>query len=506
MTTALAPRPYQQEALDAIRTAYTDQQIRRPLVALPTGTGKTIIFALLLQQRRGRTLILAHRDELISQAVDKLRLVLGDVEVGIVKAERNDVAAPIVVASVQTLARTSRLEQLACDFQTIVVDEAHHAPAASYQRILHYLRAFTPSGPLTLGVTATVDRADRRGLDTTFQAIVFERSLLTMMKAGYLCDLRAVRVAVAANLDAVQRRHGDFADEALGAALLAANAPEQVVAAYQEHAAGRKAVCFTPTVAVAEAMAGAFTAAGISAASVDGTTPLEERRAILSLFESGDVRVLTNCQVFTEGWDCPSIDCVIVARPTSSRGFYTQMVGRGTRIHPGKDDCLILDVVGASQRHELVTVAGLVGLAAQDVAAEGVLGAVAAAEQRRIAASIPGALVARAVDLFARRRLHWVHAGARFVLTYGDGHYALEPEDAAWRIVQQTRAGSQVTHRGLSLAYAQGVAEDLVRQAGAQHLVDPQAALLARYGRPVPATKGEASDMLTVLFAQRVAS
>ena len=151
---SITPRAYQTEAVQAVLSAY-ERGIRRSLIALPTGTGKTIVFALLLQQRGGRALVLAHRDELIQQAVDKLTWINPGLDIGVVKAERDEHRAQVVVASVQTLTRKARLSRLRPDFDTIVVDEAHHAPAKSYQRILRYLHARRADGPLVLGVTAT---------------------------------------------------------------------------------------------------------------------------------------------------------------------------------------------------------------------------------------------------------------------------------------------------------------------------------------------------------------
>ena len=231
-TLRLTPRPYQCEAVAAI-VAAAHRGVRRPLLALPTGTGKTIVFALLVQQRGGRTLVLAHRDELIQQAVDKLRLVDPTMEIGVVKAERDEHEAPTVVASVQTLSRKPRLARLLPDFQTIVVDEAHHAPAATYQRILAHCHTWDPDGPLVVGVTATPERGDRRSLGQVFQRIVYQKDLLEMMQAGYLADLRAMQVLLQADFDALHIRRGDFVEAELETMLLAANAPAQAECAAQ---------------------------------------------------------------------------------------------------------------------------------------------------------------------------------------------------------------------------------------------------------------------------------
>jgi ATP-dependent helicase IRC3 len=280
----------------------------------------------------------------------KLHLVDPTLPLGIVQAERDELTAPTVVASVQTLHRRPRLARLVPDFHTIVIDEAHHAPAPSYRRILEYCRAWHPDGPLVVGVTATPVRGDRQSLGQVFDGIVYQKTLVEMMQAGYLVDLRAMQVLLHADFDALRTRHGDFVEAELETLLLEANAPAQVLAAFQAHAAERKALLFPPTVATAYAMAATFSTAGIAAEALDATTPLATRRAILQRLHTGATRVVANCAVLTEGFDEPSIDCIIVARPTQSLPLYQQMLGRGTRTYPGKTDCLLLDVVGVSTR------------------------------------------------------------------------------------------------------------------------------------------------------------
>src|SRR5438093_10083871 len=300
----LTPRPYQHEAVAALLAAAA-RGVQRPLLVLPTGTGKTIIFALLVQRRGGRALILAHRDELIQQAVDKLHLVDPTMPLGVVQAERDELTAPTVVASVQTLSRRPRLARLVPDFHTIVIDEAHHAPAPSYRRILEYCHAWRADGPLVVGVTATPARGDRQSLRQVFDGIVYQKTLVEMMQAGYLVDLRAMQVLLQADFDALRTQHGDFVEAELETLLLAANAPAQVLTAFQAHAAERKALLFTPTVATAYAMAATFCAAGIAAEALNGTTPLATRRALLHRLHPVPTRVAANCAVLAEGLDDP---------------------------------------------------------------------------------------------------------------------------------------------------------------------------------------------------------
>jgi len=513
-------RPYQNAALEAIGAAEA-RGVRRPLVGLPTGTGKTVIFADLIRRRGGRALVLAHRDELVRQAADKIAMVAPDAEIGVVKAERDEHDAPVVVASVQTVAQPHRLRRIATDWETVVVDEAHHATAETYCRVLEHVGALGDSGSLALGVTATPERADGTPLAAVWNEIVYRAEILEMIRAGYLADLRAVRVHLEADLDAVRTRHGDLVAGELDVALRDANAPRHTVEAYCEHAKGRKALVFTPSVRLAHEMAERFADAGIPAEALDGTTPMDERRAILERLRTGDTLVVPNCAVLTEGYDEPSIDCIIVARPTKSRPLYIQMVGRGTRTWPGKRDCLILDLVGSTSRHQIVMAHDLFGIEPGDVLPEETLAEAVA--RRGQEAEAEGRLVAQAVDLFADARLHWTQAGARrYVLSLGDaGLLVLDsPDLCAWTVTQVHRDRRRETIAdALDLGYAQGVAEDHARKLGAGALVsrtarwrrepatEKQRAALRRWRVPIAGdlTRGEASDLITAACARRAA-
>jgi ATP-dependent helicase IRC3 len=518
-------RPYQQEALDAIVAAEL-RGIRRPLLALPTGTGKTVVFVHLITQRQGRALVLVHRDELIWQAVEKLHTVEPHLAIGVVKAAYDDVDAPCIVASVQTLSREARLARLAPDFQTIVVDEAHHAVAESYRRVLAYLRAFEDDGPLTLGVTATPVRGDDVGLDAVFQEIVYRKTIVEMITAGYLCDLRGIQVQLAADFHALHTRAGDLIEGELEDLLMDANAPEHVALAYQEHASDRKGLIFTPTVATAQAMADTLRDHGIAAEALSGKTPLDERQAMVRRLKSGETRMIANCAVLTEGFDEPSVDCIIVARPTKSQTFYTQMIGRGTRLYPGKEDCLILDLVGATTRHDLASMAAMTGLPLEAMAqgqsvAEALEAQVQDAEQQRV----HGDLVARRVELFKRRSLYWLSADPFFVMSLGEqGWMVLTPDsDIAerWAVLRVNPQGdTQTVIEHVPLPYAQGIAEDHAWLEGAGGLVNPRArwrqrpvmdypkmvTLLKRWHLPYRADMpaGEASDLINLEKLRRL--
>lgn len=337
----LVLRDYQAECLTAVKDAAA-RGVDRQLAVLPTGGGKTVIFGTLAAETvaavedQRRVLILAHRDELLTQARDKLVGIAPELEmsIGFVKAGRNDVDKRVVIASVQTLARQARLDQLPRDFDLTVVDEGHHATADSYRRVIDHV-----SG-LVLAVTATPERADGKSLEDLGFEIVFARSIEWMVEQGYLCPPRGKKISVEVDLASVKKSHGDFQSEALADALEGAGALSDVLASYTEHGEERKALVFCPTVAMAHHCAEVFRGAGFAAEAVDGTTPADERAAILRRLRSGETRILANVGVLTEGFDEPSIDCIIIAAPTRSTVKYTQIVGRGLRLYPGKSDCI----------------------------------------------------------------------------------------------------------------------------------------------------------------------
>jgi superfamily II DNA or RNA helicase len=294
-------RPYQADAIAAVEKA-SAEGVRRMMLVLPTGGGKTVVFSELIRRRGAPALILAHRDELLKQAADKLGQVAPELAMscGYVRAGMNDVRAPICIASVQTLARPQRLAQLPRHFRTVVVDEAHHAAADSYRRILDHV----DESDLILGPTATPERADNLALNEVFQQIVYAKDLLSMIREGYLAEPRGVRVGLAGlDLSKVRKSRGDYQAKDLGEQLDDAGAAQHAVAAFQKHAEDRKAIAFVPTVELAHKVAGCFREAGIPAAAVDGKTPEDQRAQILGDLARGQLRVVANCGVLTEGFD-----------------------------------------------------------------------------------------------------------------------------------------------------------------------------------------------------------
>ena len=355
MAKTQALRPYQQAARDAIHTEWENGHAR-PLLVLPTGTGKTIVFASVAadQVRAGdRVLILAHRGELLEQAADKLQRSTGLVS-AVEKAESTclDSWFRVVVGSVQTLQRTARLEHFPQDyFGTIIIDEAHHAITDGYRRILDYF-----SGAKVLGVTATPDRGDMRNLGEVFDSLAFEYKLTDAIKEGYLCKIMAQTVPLQLDISSVTMSGGDYAVGDLGTAL----DPylEQIAAEMARRCKSRKTVVFLPLIKTSQKFRDLLNTYGFRAAEVNGQS--DDRRQVLADFDAGKYNVLCNSMLLTEGWDCPSVDCVVVLRPTKVRSLYSQMVGRGTRLSPGKTDLLLLDFLWMTDKHELCRPADLV--------------------------------------------------------------------------------------------------------------------------------------------------
>lgn len=350
-------RPYQQEAKEAIFRQW-EQGVRKTLLVLPTGCGKTIVFAKVAEDcvRQGkRVLILAHRGELLDQAADKIHRATG-LGCAVEKAEETCLGSwyRVTVGSVQSMMRTKRLSQFnAGYFGAIIIDEAHHCLSDSYQRVLqHFLQASV------LGVTATPDRGDMRNLGEYFESLAYEYTLPKAIREGYLCPIRAVTIPLQMDLTGVGIQSGDFKAGDLGTVL----DPylHQIADEMLSYCMDRKTVVFLPLVKTSQKFRDILLEKGFRAAEVNGES--KDRAEILAAFEQGEYNVLCNSMLLTEGWDCPSVDCIVVLRPTKIRSLYSQMVGRGTRLSPetGKDHLLLLDFLWHTERHELCHPASLI--------------------------------------------------------------------------------------------------------------------------------------------------
>lgn len=368
--TGLKLRDYQDQSVRAIVGAW-QRGMRRPAIVLPTGTGKTVVFSALgrmVNEAGGRFGVLAHRDELISQAVGKIHDVAPGTRVGVYQGDRREIrGVDAVVCSLGSLTRAARREELkAAGLSALIVDECHHAVSPTYRKVLEDLGAYAdredPAGIYAAGVTATMVRGDGVALGHVWEDVVHREDIADMVRRGYLAPAVGLRVRLAGlDLSRVSRSAGDFQKGALGRAMEDALAPQAIARAVSERAADRVGVVFTPSVSFAHAQAEALVAAGMTAVALDGTTDIEVRRAALRDFRAGKIQWLVNCGLFTEGTDLPMITCVVVARPTSSVGLYMQMAGRGLRTWPGKQDCLIMDVVGNTGRYKLASFSVLSG-------------------------------------------------------------------------------------------------------------------------------------------------
>ena len=348
-------RPYQDEAVAAIEDEWR-KGVKRTLLVLPTGTGKTICFAKVTEDcvRMGdRVLILAHRGELLDQAADKIKRSTG-LGCSLEKAESTclDSFYRITVGSVQTLMRQSRLDRFKPDyFSTIIVDEAHHVMSPSYRTILNYFNEAK-----VLGVTATPDRSDMKSLGEVFDSLAYEYRITQAIKQGYLCRIKALTIPLKLDISGVGISAGDYKVGEIGTAL----DPylDQIADQMAEHCMDRKTVVFLPLIATSQKFRDILISRGFKAAEVNGDST--DRAEILADFETGKYNVLCNSMLLTEGWDCPSVDCIVVLRPTKVRGLYCQMIGRGTRLSPGKDHLLLLDFLWMTEKHELCRPASLI--------------------------------------------------------------------------------------------------------------------------------------------------
>ena len=348
-------RPYQEEARHAVEHEWATGH-KKTLLVLPTGTGKTIVFAKVAEDcvRQGkRTLVLAHRQELLDQAADKIETATG-LKSAVEKAEDSCLGSwyRITVGSVQTLMRENRLKKFTKDyFGAIIVDEAHHAISTSYQNILQYFDTAD-----VLGVTATPDRGDMKNLGTYFDSLAYEYSLPKAIKDGFLSPIKAQTIPLQLDITGVGMSAGDYKAGDLGNAL----DPylEQIATEMANVCMDRKTVVFLPLVKTSQKFRDILNTHGFTAAEVNGTS--DDRAEILRDFGAGKYNVLCNSMLLTEGWDCPSVNCIVVLRPTKSRSLYCQMVGRGTRLNPGKTELLLLDFLWLTEKHELCRPAHLI--------------------------------------------------------------------------------------------------------------------------------------------------
>jgi superfamily II DNA or RNA helicase len=361
-------RDFQAEAVDSVREEWQAGSHRDD--GHPAHRhGKTDVIAKLVTDEAaagGRALVLAHRGELLDQISQRCGMHNPRLPIGRVQADDDQTRRPITVAMTPTLAKADRRERLPRP-SLVVVDECHHITSPSNMAILEWAGCLDETDPTRLlGVTATPSRSDdaKRGIGMVLQSVAFSRDIAWAIRAGWLVPPRGLAVVTShMDLDTAKLNRGDYQDRDLGE--MVSQDVGEIVRAWQTYAVdadypqGRITIAFTPTVAAAAELAQAFELAGVKAEAVLGSTKQPEREAVYARLAAGVTRVLVGVAVMTEGFDSPPVSCVLMARPTRSRTVYTQAVGRGLRLHPGKADCLVLDVVGSSRGQKLVTLAEL---------------------------------------------------------------------------------------------------------------------------------------------------
>lgn len=343
-------RPYQEEATEAVEAAIEAGE--KPLLVMATGTGKTVVFAEVVRRgllRRWRSLVLAHREELIDQAIDKIGRQSGYApakEMAQYHAGHNDF---VVCGSVQTM-QGNRLAGWKRDhFNLITVDEAHHAASPSYRKLIDHF-----SSASLLGVTATPDRADEKQLGEIFTKVAYEYPLHKAINDGNLVRIIGHRVQdFSIDLSRLKIVAGDFAEGELGELLEQYIAP--LAAAVEQKTAGLSTLIFMPSVASSELMAKALGDLGLSSGYISGAMDKSERKQTLYKFSQRQITHLVSCNVLLEGFDEPRTQAIVALRPTGSRALYAQMIGRGTRLYPGKDHVDLIEFTFNSDRLKLVT-------------------------------------------------------------------------------------------------------------------------------------------------------
>lgn len=499
-------RPYQEEAVTALLEAWRSGT-RRPAVVAATGAGKTVMFAHLIAAWAVanvgmRAVVIVHTNELVGQTLDKVRGNAPHLTTGVVKAGRDEVDADVIVASVQTLRTKGRVERLK-DVGLVVVDEAHHYAAKAWRGVLERLGCFRDGGPVVAGFTATMVRADTLKLSSVWDDVVADVDILTLIRAGYLCDVRAKAIEID-GLDlatVAKQKGGDFSDVSLAEAMTESNANEGIVKAYVEHGEGRQAGLFAPSVEFARVCMNAFEAAGISAALVHGGTPLEERERIYADYRAEKIRILCNCMVLTEGFDMPQMSCGILARPTNNPGLYIQIVGRFLRMFPGKADALLLDVVGVAGNLKLASLVDLTPEAVKPADGESLMEALERArkEARTSGGVLPLELMtARQVDMFDQSSGAWkqTRKGVWFLPSQANT-YVLWPYGDLFRVLSYANQGPKRT----IVVASESPMTDAMLIAEREAMEDDGAAAFSVASRNAPWRRRKASEK-SVSFAR----
>lgn len=506
----LTARPYQIDAIDAVFKDWSEGLLRTAVV-LPTGAGKTVTFAHLIQRFTNenpnkRTVVLVHRDELARQAAEKITSVAPDLRVGIVKAEQNDTDADVIVASVQTLVRPERINQIE-NVGLVVADEAHHYAAPTFRSVLEQLGVY--DDVKCVGFTATMSRSDDAGLGDVWENVAFERDVMWGIVNGFLVDVRAESITIdGLNLAEVARSHGDYRDGQLGDALIRSGAGPIIAREYKERAGSRQGIVFAPTVVCAKHFVEAFVREGIPAALVVGETELDERQKIYKSYQDRKIQVLVSVMALTEGFDMPQAE-VAVPRPTTNVALFQQCVGRVLRPFPGKEEALILDVFGTTKGMSL---RGLVDLS-ETVVTLRPEESLREAYEREIKEEaslesdvLTGKTTSKVVSLFQQSNSVWLQTpGGRWFIPTREGYVFLWPFEDKFKVgitgsQYSMKGGRYLQDRPLSLELAMAWGEQLASE------IDETVAQKDRSWRKKRAEKSQRglADRLGVRYSEGV--
>lgn len=464
MNETIRLRDYQLECLEAVSTEFS-KGISRQLIVLPTGSGKTVVMGALAREVNKKTLLLAHREELIDQAVEKFKLIWPDVDIGVCMADRNEINAQVVIASVQSASRPKRLVRLQDQgFEVMMIDEAHHSASESYQNVINTLGFSGNSNKLLLGVTATPQRSDKLGLGDTFTHVTFSRSISTMIKAGYLSPVIGRKILTNFSLNGIRSNNGEFSITELAQIV---NTPQRnafIVSKFKEYSGDRKAVAFCCDVKHCQDLSEAFNREGIKSSAVWGDMEGDQRKAVLEHLKQGNIQVATSCGVLVEGFDEPSITCIVMARPTRSQGYYIQCVGRGLRIWPGKLDCLVLDF--SDKHHNLDAVMTLSSTMPEAVHVKEIL-----LEHQEINTQAKIEILSecdKEFDVVGNTRFIWTDISEGEWSLQDDDHreIILSPSGEGYtaRLYYQDGSSQTVVKEPIPFEYATGCCEDFARR------------------------------------------
>ena len=350
-------RDYQEDCLKAIEDNFI-KGIQRQMVVLPTGAGKTVIFSELIKRKNIKTLVIAHRIELIDQARQKLRKIAPEIQSGIFCGDQKYCESQVTIASIQSASKALELLK-SQDYQLLIIDEAHHSAAKTYRRLIYEL-SFHEKG-LMVGFTATPKRGDNTRLDDVFQKIVFDTSTRKLVSKGYLVQPKGIHIKVGIDLRKIKKKMGEFDQESLKEAMQTDEAMAVIIATVKKYAFNRHCIVFGVDIAHCESLVLAIQMAGFTCQAVHSKLSFEERRQALKYFEQGKLQFIVNPMILTEGFDCPKADCMINAAPTTNRSLYTQKAGRVLRPFKDKDDALLIDFGRNGRKNDLCTAVTLMG-------------------------------------------------------------------------------------------------------------------------------------------------